>query len=85
MFAVAATVVTNTLRTAGRALDKAGRLLEVNPYVESALPSTRIMPYKKNIPNVEGVAFIAPSATVMGRVTLGQGSSVWYGAVIRGK
>jgi len=31
----------------------------------------------------EGV-FIAPSATVVGDVRLGDGSSVWYGAVLRG-
>jgi carbonic anhydrase/acetyltransferase-like protein (isoleucine patch superfamily) len=29
-------------------------------------------------------AFIAPNATVMGWVELGQGSSIWYGAVVRG-
>ena len=29
-------------------------------------------------------AFIAPGATVLGDVTLGADSSVWYGAVIRG-
>lgn len=29
-------------------------------------------------------AFIAPGATVLGDVTLGEDSSVWYGAVLRG-
>ncbi len=29
-------------------------------------------------------AFIAPTASVMGDVTLGEDSSVWYGAVLRG-
>lgn len=29
-------------------------------------------------------AFVAPSATVIGDVSLGAGSSVWYGAVLRG-
>lgn len=29
-------------------------------------------------------AFIAPNATVVGDVTLGENASVWYGAVIRG-
>jgi carbonic anhydrase/acetyltransferase-like protein (isoleucine patch superfamily) len=29
-------------------------------------------------------AFIAPNATVMGQVTIGQGVSIWYGAVVRG-
>jgi carbonic anhydrase/acetyltransferase-like protein (isoleucine patch superfamily) len=29
-------------------------------------------------------AFVAPNATVMGHVTLGEQSSIWYGAVVRG-
>ncbi|MDY6936841.1 MAG: gamma carbonic anhydrase family protein [Cyanobacteriota bacterium] len=29
-------------------------------------------------------AFIAPTATVVGRVTLSVGTSIWYGAVVRG-
>ncbi len=29
-------------------------------------------------------AFVAPNATVMGHVTLGEQSSIWYGAVLRG-
>ena len=28
--------------------------------------------------------FVAPSATVLGDVKIGKGSSVWYGAVLRG-
>jgi carbonic anhydrase/acetyltransferase-like protein (isoleucine patch superfamily) len=32
--------------------------------------------------NFEGV-FIAPTATVIGNVTIAPGSSVWFGAVIR--
>ena len=28
--------------------------------------------------------FVAPNATVLGDVVLGPGSSVWYGAVLRG-
>lgn len=31
-----------------------------------------------------GPAFVAPNATVLGSVELGQGCSVWYGAVLRG-
>ena len=33
---------------------------------------------------IHPTAFIAPSASVMGDVTLGAESSVWYGAVLRG-
>lgn len=32
----------------------------------------------------DGDCFVAPSAAVIGRVRLGRGSSVWFGAVIRG-
>ncbi len=35
-------------------------------------------------PDTSGAAFIAASATVVGDVRLGQGSSVFYGAVLRG-
>ena len=35
-------------------------------------------------PQTAGAAFIAPSATVLGDVTLGPRSSVWYGCVLRG-
>jgi carbonic anhydrase/acetyltransferase-like protein (isoleucine patch superfamily) len=33
---------------------------------------------------IHPTAFIAPTASVMGEVTLGQEASVWYGAVLRG-
>ena len=35
-------------------------------------------------PDVSQAAFIAPNATVIGQVELGEGSSVWYSAVVRG-
>jgi len=35
-------------------------------------------------PWVDASAFVAPNATVVGRVNLHQYSSVWYGAVVRG-
>ncbi len=34
-------------------------------------------------PDLTAASFIAPNAVVMGEVTLAQGASVWYGAVIR--
>ena len=33
---------------------------------------------------MEKTAFIAPNATVVGDVTLGENVSIWYGAVLRG-
>lgn len=35
-------------------------------------------------PEVDPEAFVAPTASVIGDVTLGAGASVWYGAVVRG-
>jgi len=35
-------------------------------------------------PDVSSATFIAPNATVLGAVTLGRESSVWYGCVLRG-
>ncbi|MGH7527743.1 MAG: gamma carbonic anhydrase family protein [Gemmatimonadales bacterium] len=36
------------------------------------------------MPAIHPTAFIAPTAAVMGDVTLGEEASVWYGVVIRG-
>lgn len=43
-----------------------------------------IGPVENNHPQTEAAAFVAPNATVCGRVVLEEGSSVWYGAVLRG-
>ena len=36
------------------------------------------------IPLIDPSAWVADNATIIGRVTLGPGASVWYGAVLRG-
>lgn len=35
-------------------------------------------------PDIDTTVWVAPGAHVMGRVTLGAGASVWFGAVLRG-
>jgi carbonic anhydrase/acetyltransferase-like protein (isoleucine patch superfamily) len=35
-------------------------------------------------PQIAGSVYVAPNATIIGRVTLGENASVWPGAVIRG-
>ena len=35
-------------------------------------------------PRIASSAYIAPNATVLGNVTLGENSSVWFGATLRG-
>uniref|UniRef100_B8HUV4 Transferase hexapeptide repeat containing protein n=1 Tax=Cyanothece sp. (strain PCC 7425 / ATCC 29141) TaxID=395961 RepID=B8HUV4_CYAP4 len=36
------------------------------------------------LPDLSPAAFVAPNATVVGQVILKPGSSIWYGAVVRG-
>ena len=43
-----------------------------------------LLPYCGRRPEVADSAFIAPGAYVIGSVSLGEESSVWYGAVLRG-
>ena len=37
-----------------------------------------------SVPNLSHTAFVAANATVIGNVSLGHGSSIWYNAVVRG-
>lgn len=43
-----------------------------------------IVPYKEKIPNVAKGAFVAPTAVLVGDVTVEEGASIWFGAVLRG-
>jgi gamma-carbonic anhydrase len=43
-----------------------------------------IIDYKGARPRIGREVFVAPNATVIGQVTLGDQSSVWYGSVVRG-
>src|SRR6266487_2359277 len=46
--------------------------------------SVPILPYKGIMPTIAEDVFIAPGAMIIGDVTIGEGASVWYNAVIRG-
>ncbi len=37
-----------------------------------------------DVPRIDASAWVADSASVIGRVALGPGASIWYGAVLRG-
>ena len=43
-----------------------------------------ILPYRGKTPAIDPTAFIAPTAAVIGDVTVGAGASIWFGAVVRG-
>jgi carbonic anhydrase/acetyltransferase-like protein (isoleucine patch superfamily) len=46
--------------------------------------SDRLSHFLYTQPEIAVDAYVAPNATVIGRVSIGSGSSVWYQAVIRG-
>jgi carbonic anhydrase/acetyltransferase-like protein (isoleucine patch superfamily) len=47
-------------------------------------PAERLRHYLHQTPNIQAAAFVAPSADVMGAVTVGKDSSLWYQTVLRG-
>ena len=42
-----------------------------------------IIEYKGKRPNISPTAFIAPTAVIIGDVTIGDEASIWFGAVLR--
>jgi carbonic anhydrase/acetyltransferase-like protein (isoleucine patch superfamily) len=43
-----------------------------------------ILSFKKYRPKIHPKAYVAPNASVIGRVRIGADSSIWFGAVVRG-
>lgn len=50
----------------------------------SRFPGAIILPYEGAWPNISDDAFIAPGAVVIGNVTIGSQSSIWFQTVVRG-
>jgi carbonic anhydrase/acetyltransferase-like protein (isoleucine patch superfamily) len=46
--------------------------------------SLNLLPYRGILPKIGASVYIAPTATVIGDVVIGQQSSVWFGCVLRG-
>jgi carbonic anhydrase/acetyltransferase-like protein (isoleucine patch superfamily) len=43
-----------------------------------------LIPFDGHTPTIAPGVFIAPTAVIIGQVEIGEGASVWYGAVLRG-
>ena len=56
------------------ALDGAGKGIEITKYTEKLVPSTRFVAVDGVAPTVSEACFVAPSASVIGDVTIGQES-----------
>lgn len=73
------------LRETGQALDRVGlRAIEKPIFKEPFSRHRPVMNLYEKHPWVQNGVFVAPNATVVGRVDIQAYSSVWYGAVIRG-
>lgn len=73
-------------RSWGRSIDKFGTGLQGRTaYVETLVPSTRLVPHGDKTPVCAGTAFVAPTASVVGDVKIGENSSVWYHAGAKGE
>eukprot|EP00262_Sarcandra_glabra_P007170 TRINITY_DN197_c0_g1_i1.p1 TRINITY_DN197_c0_g1~~TRINITY_DN197_c0_g1_i1.p1 ORF type:complete len:231 (-),score=46.29 TRINITY_DN197_c0_g1_i1:258-950(-) len=73
------------IRETGQAIDRLGCRLQGNYYFQEQLSRHRtLMNLYDKVPNVDKDAFVAPSASVIGDVQIGRGSSIWYGCVLRG-
>ncbi len=46
--------------------------------------TAHILPFKGTYPDIAASAFIAPSASIIGNVEIGEGSSIWFNCVLRG-
>jgi len=82
-FAGFQSILSRSIRAAGQGFETVGRQLEVAPNHDKLRPSLRSVKLKNHVPELAG-NFVAPNAAVIGQVKLGKGSSVWYGAVLRG-
>ncbi len=52
--------------------------------MSEALPQARLLPFEGRRPRLGADAWVAPGATLIGDVQLGDAASVWYGCVLRG-
>uniref|UniRef100_A0A0E0JH73 Uncharacterized protein n=1 Tax=Oryza punctata TaxID=4537 RepID=A0A0E0JH73_ORYPU len=73
------------IRETGQALDRLGCRLQGNYHFHEQLSRHRtLMNIFDKTPHVHRDAFVAPSASLIGDVQVGQGASIWYGCVLRG-
>mmetsp|Transcript_14855 Transcript_14855/g.58270 ORF Transcript_14855/g.58270 Transcript_14855/m.58270 type:complete len:243 (+) Transcript_14855:83-811(+) len=73
------------VRETGQALDRVGcRIQGSYAYKEQLSRHRRLAPLQNYRPKLGNDVFVAPNASVIGRVEVGPKSTVWYGSVLRG-
>lgn len=85
---MAATLVKSlgsAIRTAGQAIDSMGAAMQGKyAYRETLSKHQTLQAFANKRPQLAEDIFVAPNSSMIGDVTLGKSSSVWYGAVLRG-
>jgi gamma-carbonic anhydrase len=77
--------ISAVVRGVGSTLDSMGAALQGNlAPLENLVPPVNRMAFNGVKPTYSATNFVAPNATVIGNVSLGQDTSVWYGATLRG-
>jgi carbonic anhydrase/acetyltransferase-like protein (isoleucine patch superfamily) len=72
-------------RSTGQALDRLGSALQGgHAFKDEVSKHQTIMSIFDKTPVIQESAFVAPSASVVGEVQIGEKSSIWYGCVLRG-
>jgi carbonic anhydrase/acetyltransferase-like protein (isoleucine patch superfamily) len=73
------------LRSLGQTLNTIGLTVQGPLATDDRLvPSLRNKSFKSHVPRIDRLNFLAPNSAVIGQVSLGEQSSVWYGATLRG-
>ena len=68
-------------RVWGRSLDKLGQSFQGSAvYVETLMPQTTYVSHNDKSPSVSSICFVAPSARLVGDVSVADRASVWYSA-----
>ena len=77
-------LVGGALRETGQALDRTGsKCIRDVAYLEKYSRHRKLMPLDELWPS-HGNSFIAPNASVIGEVLIGNDCAVWYGCVLKG-
>lgn len=77
--------VGSTLRTLGKGIDTLGVALQGDCAQIDKLPiPCTAVKFGGKAPAIDAASFVAPSATLVGAVELGEGSSVWYASMLKG-
>jgi len=73
------------IRESGQALERLGCQMQgIYSHEEIINRHTAVSPIKFDAPQISSNVFVAPSSLVLGNVSLGEGTSIWYNAVVRG-